>query len=119
MRNINSSTSLFLSGKVYRLETTDPDVARQVRKWSFIHETAWGIDGGYFRQWIVPPEKADWVAETLGLSFSKRLPTPKQKARNQKLAQMGLPFRFSGPASGIENGKSACDAANETKGIPG
>jgi hypothetical protein len=99
-------TNLFPSGSAFRLQTDDPEVSKQAAKWNFATPTAFCAVGGYLRIWIVPKDKAGWVAETLALPTIKRERSERQKAHGRKLAQMGLPFRFAAPGDGIVRAKN-------------
>ena len=100
------ATSLFKSGDTFRLQTDEPEVSKQVAKWKFAEATAFCAVGGYLRIWLIPKDKAEWVAQVLGIVPTKPERSERQKAHARKLAQLGLPFRFATPGDGIDYAKN-------------
>ena len=111
--NTMPRTLLFRSGDTYRLQTDDPETTKQVVKWSFATPAGACVAGGYLRLWIIPKDKADWVAQVLELPPINPERTERQKAHARRLPQLGLPFRFATPGDGIDHAKNGRKASRE------
>jgi hypothetical protein len=84
---------IFASGSVYRLQTDDPSVVRKAKTWAFACEAAWGVSC-YLYVFLIPREKAKWVASALGLPIPKRPRSEGQMAQTRRLVEGGLSTRF-------------------------